>query len=89
MQKEKKEMSKTEIKKYLELCKRCAMVPALPGGIKKVPEELRVLCDGRAYCPRSYEQRYDKVGNVVQLAHLASLTAHEIHIVRLEKVKER
>ncbi len=77
-----------ERSKYLEMCKRCSLLPRLPGGLRKVPEELKVFYDEQEYYPKSYELRYDN-GNIIHLAHLASLNVHGITIAPLDKVKER
>ena len=74
-------------KLYLELCQRVSLLKNGICGIKEnVPDELKVIYNGIAYYPVSYELSFDDKGNVRHTAILHDLKANSIMNVNLERV---
>ena len=74
-------------KLYLELCQKVSVLKNGICGIKEnVPDELKVIYNGIAYYPVSYELSFDDKGNVRHTAILHDLSANSIMNVNLERV---
>ena len=73
-------------KLYLELCQRVSVLKNGIGGIKEnVPNELKVIHNGIAYYPVSYELSFDS-GKPTHTAILHDLKANSIINANLETV---
>ena len=73
-------------KLYLELCQKVSVLKNGICGIKEnVPDELKVIHNGIAYYPVSYELSFDK-GQPTHIAILHDLNANSINNASLEKV---
>ena len=76
-------MQRTE---YLELCQKVSVLKNGICGIKEnVPDELKVIYNGIAYYPVSYELSFDQ-GQPTHIAILHDLNANSITNASLEKV---
>lgn len=74
-------------KLYLELCQKVSVLKNGICGIKEnVPDELKVIYNGIAYYPVSYELSFDDKGNVRHTAILHDLNANAITYANLERV---
>lgn len=77
-------MDRTE---FLQMCQKLSMLKSGICGIKEnVPDELKVIYNGIAYYPVSYELSFDDKGNVRHTAILHDLNANSIMNVNLERV---
>ena len=66
-------------KLYIELCQKVSVLKNGVCGIKEnVPDELKVIYNGIAYYPVSYELSFDDKGNVRHTAILHDLKANSI-----------
>ena len=73
-------------KLYLELCQRVSVLKNGICGIKEnVPDELKVIYNGIAYYPVSYELSFDN-GKPTHTAILHDLQANSITSADLERV---
>ena len=73
-------------KLYLELCQKVSVLKNGICGIKEnVPDKLKVIYNGIAYYPVSYELSFDN-GKPTHTAILHDLTANSIMNVDLKKV---
>lgn len=76
-------MQRTE---YLELCQKVSVLKNGISGIKEnVPDELKVIHNGIAYYPVSYELSFDN-GKPTHTAIVHDLNANAITYADLEKV---
>lgn len=76
-------------KLYLELCQKVSVLKNGICGIKEnVPDELKVIYNGIAYYPVSYELSFDDKGNVKHTAILHDLKANSITSAALERVEK-
>ena len=76
-----------ERKLYLELCQKVSVLKNGICGIKEnAPDELKVIYNGIAYYPVSYELSFDDKGNVRHTAILHDLKANSITSADLERV---
>lgn len=76
-------MQRTE---YLEMCQKASVLKNGLCGIKEnVPDDLKVIYNGIAYYPVSYELSFDK-GQPTHIAILHDLNANSITNASLEKV---
>ena len=74
---------------FLQLCQKVSVLKNGICGIKEnVPDELKVIYNGIAYYPVSYELSFDDKGNVRHTAILKDLKANSLLYCRLEDVKE-
>lgn len=74
---------------FLQLCQKVSVFKNGISGIKEnVPDELKVIYNGIAYYPVSYELSFDDKGNVIHTAILKDLKANSLLYCRLEDVKE-
>lgn len=74
---------------FLQLCQKVSVLKNGICGIKEnVPDELKVIYNGIAYYPVSYELSFDDKGNVIHKAILKDLKANSLLYCRLEDVKE-
>lgn len=74
---------------FLQLCQKVSVLKNGISGIKEnVPDELKVIYNGIAYYPVSYELSFDDKGNVIHTAILKDLKANSLLYCRLEDVKE-
>ena len=72
---------------FLQLCQKVSVLKNGICGIKEnVPNELKVIYNGIAYYPVSYELSFDDKGNVRHTAILHDLKANSIMNVDLGKV---
>ena len=72
---------------FLQLCQKVSILKNGICGIKEnVPDELKVIYNGIAYYPVSYELSFDDKGNVRHTAILHDLNANSIMNVNLERV---
>ena len=77
-------MDRTE---FLQMCQKVSVLKNGICGIKEnVPDELKVIYNGIAYYPVSYELSFDDKGNVRHTAILHDLNANSIMNVNLERV---
>ena len=77
-------MQRTE---YLKLCQKVSVLKKGICGIKEnVPDELKVIYNGIAYYPVSYELSFDDKGNVRHTAILHDLKASSITSADLGRV---
>ena len=77
-------MQRTE---YLELCQKVSVLKNGICGIKEnVPDELKVIYNGIAYYPVSYELSFDDKGNVRHTVILQDLKANSITSADLGRV---
>ena len=64
----------------------------MPSGIcgikENVPDELKVIYNGIAYYPVSYELSFDDKGNSIHTAILKDLKANSLLYCELENIKE-
>lgn len=73
-------------KLYLELSQKVSVLKNGICGIKEnVPDELKVIYNGIAYYPVSYELSFDN-GKPTHTAILHALTANSITMAKLERV---
>jgi hypothetical protein len=78
------DMDRTE---FLQMCQKLSMLKSGICGIKEnVPDELKVIYNGIAYYPVSYELSFGDKGNVRHTAILHDLKANSIMNVDLGKV---
>lgn len=74
---------------FLQLCQKVSVLKNGISGIKEnVPDELKVIYNGIAYYPVSYELSFDDKGNVIHTAILKDLKANSLLYCGLEDVKE-
>ena len=74
---------------YLQLCQKCSVLPSGICGIKEnVPDELKVIYNGIAYYPVSYELSFDDKGNSIHTAILKDLKANSLLYCELENIEE-
>ena len=79
-------MDRTE---FLQMAQKVSVLKSGICGIKEnVPDELKVIYNGIAYYPVSYELSFDDKGNVRHTAILHDLKANSLLYCRLEDVKE-
>lgn len=72
---------------FLQMCQKVSVLKNGVCGIKEnVPDELKVIYNGIAYYPVSYELSFDDKGNVRHTAILHDLNANSIMNVNLERV---
>ena len=77
-------MDRTE---FLQICQKVSVLKSGVCGIKEnVPDELKVIYNGIAYYPVSYDLSFDDKGNVRHTAILHDLNANSIMNVNLERV---
>lgn len=75
---------------FLQLCQKVSVLKNGICGIKEnVPDELKVIYNGIAYYPVSYELSFDGSGKSIHTAILKDLKANSLLYCRLEDVKER
>ena len=78
-------MQRTE---YLKLCQKVSVLKNGICGIKEnMPDELKVIYNGIAYYPVSYELSFDN-GQPTHIAILHDLNANSINNASLEKVEK-
>ena len=76
-----------ERNEFLQMCQKVSVLKNGVCGIKEnVPDELKVIYNGIAYYPVSYELSFDDKGNVRHTAILHDLKANSIMNVNLERV---
>ena len=73
--------------KFLELCKRVAVLPGGVYGIKNTSPSLWVNFDGMTFYPVGYKLSFDKNGKPQHTAILHDLKAHSILECDLLKVE--
>ena len=74
---------------FLQTCQKVSVLKNGICGIKEnVPDELKVIYNGIAYYPVSYELSFDDKGNVRHTAILKDLKVNSLLYCRLEDVKE-
>ena len=74
---------------FLQLCQKVSVLKNGICGIKEnVPDELKVIYNGIAYYPVSYELSFDDKGNVRHTAILKDLKANSVVYAMLENIKE-
>ena len=74
--------------KYLEMCKRVAMLPKGIGGMKQIPPELCLKFNGMAFYPIGYTLTFADNGKPTHTAILHDLKANSIIQCDLLKVME-
>ena len=74
--------------KFLEMCKRVAVLPDGIGGVKKVPPELHLKYNGDAFYPVGYTLTFTKDGKPSHTAILHDLKTNSILKCDLLKVLE-
>lgn len=73
---------------FLQLCQKVSVLKNGISGIKEnVPDELKVIYNGIAYYPVSYELSFDDKGNVIHTAILKDLKANSLLYCRLEDLR--
>lgn len=71
---------------FLQMCQKVSVLKNGICGIKEnVPNELKVIYNGIAYYPLSYELSFDN-GKPTHTAILHALTANSITMAKLERV---
>ena len=77
-------------KEYLELCRRCAILPrGVFGTRKRVTDDLQVVYEGADYYPQAYQLSFDSTGNVLHTAILHDLKANSVVCCRLDSVEKK
>ena len=74
--------------KFLDMCKRVAVLPDGIGGVKKVPPELHLKYNGITFYPVGYKLGFSKDGTPTHAAILHDLNTNSILECDLLKVKE-
>ena len=74
--------------KFLEMCKRVAMIPNGIGGMKQVPPELHLKYSGVTFYPVGYTLTFTDEGKPSHTAILHDLKANSIIQCDLLKVTE-
>lgn len=74
--------------KFLDMCKRVAVLPAGIGGVKKVPPELHLKYKDMTFYPVGYKLGFAKDGTPTHTAILHDLNTNSILECNLLKVKE-
>lgn len=74
--------------KFLDLCKRVAVLPSGVCGIKTIPPKMCVKFNGVAFYPIGYKLAFDKSGKPTHTAILHDLRANSIIECDLLKVEE-
>lgn len=77
-------MDKTE---FLEICQRVAVLPKREYGIKSVPLDLCVKCEGVTFYPIGYKLTFDEGGKPLHSAILHDLKANSFLECDLSKVE--
>ena len=74
---------------YLDLCRKCAVLPRGQFGISlNVPDEYKVVFNKIAYYPQGYELDFDVKGNARHTAILHDLKANSITRAPLMKIRK-
>ena len=74
--------------KFLEMCKKVAVLPDGVGGMKTTPPELHVKCNGMTFYPIGYKLTFTKDGKPSHTAILHDLKTHSTLECDLLKVTE-
>lgn len=74
--------------KFLDMCKKVAVLPEGIGGVKKVPKELHLKYKGMTFYPIGYKLAFTKDGKPSHTAILHDLKTHSILECDLLKVTE-
>lgn len=74
--------------KFLEMCKKVAVLPDGIGGVKKIPPELHLKYNGIAFYPIGYKLSFTASGKPLHTAILHDLKTHSILECDLLKVTE-
>lgn len=81
---------KLDRKIYLELMRRCAILPRGIFGIcENVPDEFRVVWKGVEYYPQAYTLEYSESGAIVHTCRLHDLKANAVVGAPLHEVEEK
>lgn len=74
--------------KFLEMCRKVAMLPNGVGGVKETPPELHLKYKGMTFYPIGYKLTFTKDGNSLHTAILHDLKTNSILECNLLKVEE-
>lgn len=79
-----------ERKAYIEMMRRCAVLPrGLFGTAREVPDELRVVWRGIEYYPQAYTLEYSQDGTLMHTCRLHDLTANAVVGAPLQDVQAK
>ena len=76
-------------KQYLEMCREVATIRDGVGGIKNVPDKLRVIYKDEEYYPVAYKLGFRIDGSATHTAILHEPNANAVWYVELDKVKQK
>ena len=76
-------------KLYLEMCRETAVIKPEIGGIRKVPNRLRVNYKGEEYYPVAYQLGFGTDGGATHTAILHEICTNTIWYAALDKVEQK